>query len=229
MSRNNADRGQAFPIYIVMVAGLLFVAFAFFAVGQASATRNGAQGAADAAALAAAQDARDGLGPPFLAALQSPNGLDEFLRDYRYGPVPCVQAQRLAAANDSDVVGGFPGHGGCSWDYGYLQDKVTAEVKTRYTVGSSVIPGTATKHATADATAVIEFRCTWKAKDAPSTDPGADDDGGDKGDKGDEGDKPDLPMLTFDCDGRDGIDIDPTDPQPWAELGKALFAVHLID
>ncbi|MEV7399288.1 pilus assembly protein TadG-related protein [Streptomyces sp. NPDC091267] len=224
LSRNNADRGQAFPIYIVMVAGLLFVAFAFFAVGQASATRNGAQGAADAAALAAAQDARDGLGAPFLAALQTPNGLDEFLRDYRYGPAPCYQAQRLAGDNRSDLVGGYPG--GCHWDYGYLQDKVTAEVETRYTVGSSVIPGTATKHATADATAVIEFRCTWKVKDAPSTDPGSDDD---EGDKGDEGDKPDLPVLTFDCDGRDGLDIDPTDPQPWAELGKALFAVHLID
>ncbi|MFF1922399.1 pilus assembly protein TadG-related protein [Streptomyces sp. NPDC058221] len=225
LSRKSADRGQAFPIYIVMVAGLLFVAFAFFAVGQASATRNGAQGAADAAALAAAQDARDGLGPPFLAALQN-NALDEFLRDYRYGPIPCVQAQRLASDNRADLTRDGLGRSGCSWDIGYLQDKVTAEVKTRYTVGSSVIPGTAKKHATAHATAVIEFRCSWKAKDAPGTGSGSDDDEGEKGDKGD---KPDLPVLTFDCDGRDGVDIDPADPQPWAELGKTLFAVHLID
>lgn len=209
----------------MMVAGLLFVAFAFFAVGQASATRNGAQGAADAAALAGAQDARDRLGPPFLAALQSPNGLDEFLRDYRYGEAPCFQAKRLADHNRSDIFDDFPRKRGCAWDYGYLQDKFTANVKTRYTVGSSVIPGTGTEHVIADATAVIEFRCTLRAKDAPSTEPGPDDDEGDKGDKGE---KREVPMLTFDC-GRDGIDIDPADPQPWAELSRALFAVHLID
>lgn len=62
-AKPRGDAGQAFPIYVVMVAGLLFLAFAFFAVGKASATRNEAQGAADAAALAAAQDARDTLGP----------------------------------------------------------------------------------------------------------------------------------------------------------------------
>ncbi|WP_194292244.1 pilus assembly protein TadG-related protein [Streptomyces jumonjinensis] len=37
-----------------MVAGLLFLALAFFAVGQAGASRNGTQSGADAAALAAA-------------------------------------------------------------------------------------------------------------------------------------------------------------------------------
>lgn len=221
LSCSRRDRGQAFPIYIMMVAGLLFVAFAFFAVGQASATRNGAQGAADAAALAAAQDARDGLGPPFLAALQN-NALDEFLRDYRYGEVPCLRAKRLAIDNRADIVDDYPRRRGCSWDYGYLQDKFTAHIKTRYTVGSSVIPGTAKEHVTADATAVIEFRCTWKAKDAPNTDPGSGDDEGDKGEK------PDVPLLAFDC-GHGGIDIDPTDPQPWTELSKTLFAVHLID
>lgn len=221
LSRSRRDRGQAFPIYIVMVAGLLFVAFAFFAVGQASATRNGAQGAADAAALAGAQDARDGLGPLFLVALQN-NTLDEFLRDYRYGDFPCSRAKRLADENRADIVDDYPRKRGCSWDYGYLQDKFTAHIKTRYTVGSSVIPGTGKEHVTADATAVIEFRCTWKAKDPPSTGLGS---GGDEGDKGEESD---VPLLAFDC-GHGGIDIDPTDPQPWAQLGKMLFAVHLID
>ncbi|MER5633063.1 pilus assembly protein TadG-related protein [Streptomyces nitrosporeus] len=195
ISLRRADRGQAFPIYIMMVAGLLFVAFAFFAVGQASATRNGAQGAADAAALAAAQDARDKLGPPLFAALQSPQTFDRFLRDYRYGYDSCPHAARLAAANGSDLQG-------CDWEYGYLRDRVTAQVRTQQPVGSSVIPGTEREYATADATAVIEFRCTWKAKEL---------------------------IFTFDCDTRSGIVIDPTDPQPWAELSKALFAVHLVD
>lgn len=178
-----------------MVAGLLFVAFAFFAVGQASATRNGAQGAADAAALAAAQDARDNLGVPLFAALESPQSFDQFLRDYRYGYDSCPHATRLAASNRSDLQE-------CSWEYGYLRDRVTAKVRTQQPVGSSVIPGTERKHATADATAVIEFRCTWKEKDL---------------------------IFTFDCDTRSGIVIDPTHPQPWAALSKALFAVHLVD
>jgi len=42
-----------------VIAGLLFLAFAFFAVAQAGTVRNGGQSAADAAALAAAQDDRD--------------------------------------------------------------------------------------------------------------------------------------------------------------------------
>ncbi|MEK8172388.1 hypothetical protein NKH77_33525 [Streptomyces sp. M19] len=37
--RRAQDAGQAFPIYITAVAGLLFLALAFFAVGQAGATR----------------------------------------------------------------------------------------------------------------------------------------------------------------------------------------------
>jgi hypothetical protein len=41
--RRYGDAGQAFPIYIVVVGGLLFLAFAYFAVGQAAANRNGAQ------------------------------------------------------------------------------------------------------------------------------------------------------------------------------------------
>ncbi|MDF6044538.1 pilus assembly protein TadG-related protein [Streptomyces sp. JH14] len=206
-AKPRGDAGQAFPIYVVMVAGLLFLAFAFFAVGKASATRNGAQGAADAAALAAAQDARDGLGPPFISALMT-NTLDEFLRDYRFTPYPCVQAQRLASANRADLDALDPKNpGGCNWGYGYLQDKVTASVKTRYTIGDTVIPGTETRHATADATAVIEFRCGYKFK-------------GDPGDP-----------VNFKCDGRDGFSIDPTDfdQGSWAALSKAIFAVHLVD
>lgn len=63
------DAGQAFPIYIMMVAGLLFLALAFFAVGKASALRNEAQGAADASALAAGQSAREQFEAPFIEAL----------------------------------------------------------------------------------------------------------------------------------------------------------------
>jgi hypothetical protein len=63
------DAGQAFPIYITAVAGLLFLALALFAVGQAGATRNGGQTAADAAALGAAEDFRAQLRKGLLDAI----------------------------------------------------------------------------------------------------------------------------------------------------------------
>ncbi|MFF4162126.1 pilus assembly protein TadG-related protein [Streptomyces sp. NPDC001741] len=217
--RQRSDAGQAFPIYIVMVAGLLFLAFAFFAVGKASATRNGAQGAADAAALAAAQQARDEIGPAFLGALLLPGGLNDFFGDHYISGAPCNQAQRFAADNRADVVGG------CEWRSGYQRDEVTVRVKTRNTVGDTVIPGTESKHATAEATAVIEFRCSWKPAEKPDegTSPQPDE-------EKDEDDKEETPgPVTFDCDGRNRFEIDPLHPDPWAELGKALFAVHLIN
>lgn len=208
------DAGQAFPIYVVMVAGLLFLAFAFFAVGQASATRNGAQGAADAAALAAAQDARDGLTPPLLAALREPNGLNEFLATYEYFQAGRGQAMRLASDNRSDVTDFY-------WQSGYWQDKVTARIETRYTVGDSVIPGTENKRATATATAVIEFRCGPKVKDVPAPGPGGDD-------GADTGGEASLPIVTLVCDGKD-VPIDLGSSDPLAGLSKLIFAVHLID
>jgi hypothetical protein len=217
--RQRSDAGQAFPIYIVMVAGLLFLAFAFFAVGKASATRNGAQGAADAAALAAAQQARDEMGPAFLGALLLPDGLNDFFGDHYISGAPCGQAQRFAADNRADVVGG------CAWDSGYQRDEVTIKVKTRNTVGDTLIPGTETKHATAEATAVIDFRCSWKPAKKPDKDTGPQP-GKDK----EKGEKEKTPgRITFDCDGRSQFEIDPLDPAPWSELGKTLFAVHLID
>ncbi|GHA80841.1 pilus assembly protein TadG-related protein [Streptomyces clavifer] len=215
----HTDRGQAFPIYIVMVAGLLFLAFAFFAVGKASATRNGAQGAADAAALAAAQQARDEIGPAFLGALLLPGGLNDFFGDHYISGEPCNQAQRFAADNRADVVDG------CDWESGFQRDEVTVKVKTRDAVGDTVIPGTETTHATAHATAVVEFRCTWKPVEEPDKDTGPQ-----QGEDKDEDDKEETPgPITFDCDGRNQFEIDPLDRNLWAELGKTLFAVHLID
>ncbi|RPK44503.1 pilus assembly protein TadG-related protein [Streptomyces sp. NBC_01260] len=220
-ARDRSDAGQAFPIYMMMVVGLLFLAFAFFAVGQASATRNGAQGAADAAALAAAQTARDGLGPPFLEALRTPDGLEEFLEFHQYGWDGCNEAQILASDNRSDLEGNDRVPRGCHWVPGYLQDKVTARVKTRYTVGDSLLPGTENEHATATATAVIKFRCS--SKPAPEVpDPGQGDD------KGKDGSKDTPGPVAFSCGGRN-VTIDLSDSDPLAGLMKLLFAVHLID
>lgn len=215
-TRQRGEAGQAFPIYIVMVAGLLFLAFAFFAVGQASAARNGAQGAADAAALAAAQEARDDLGVSFLQALREPDGLNGFLSGYQYFDAGHSEAARLAAMNRSDLTDFY-------WRPGYWQDKVTAKVVTRYTVGSSVIPSTKDRHATASATAAVDFRCNPKPAPEPP-DPGQ----GEDDDKGKDGSKETPGPFEFSCDGRPVI-IDLSDGDPLAGLSKLIFAVHLID
>ncbi|MFE3737620.1 pilus assembly protein TadG-related protein [Streptomyces sp. NPDC059134] len=218
-----SDRGQAFPIYIVMVAGLLFVAFAFFTVGKASAVRNGAQGAADAAALAAAQEARDEMGTGFLEALLLPGGLDDFFKgDKFFGRGPCAAARELAGENRSTVTA-------CDPRLGFLRDEITVKVRTDYTVGKSVIPGTERKHATAESTAVVEFRCSLPEKEP---DVGASpDDGASPGEGEDPGDEAaDKPKpIEFSCDGGSDVIIDPSEPGLWDTLSRTLFAVHLVD
>ncbi|MGW8488450.1 pilus assembly protein TadG-related protein [Streptomyces sp. NPDC055886] len=194
------DRGQAFPIYVMMVAGLLFLALAFFAVGKASALRNGSQGAADAAALAAAQQARTNFGPGFYASLLG-NALDIFL--VKPFVAPCSEAQRLASANDADKEL-------CYATPGYLRDRITVEVEGRKPVDSPVLPGSQNKKAKAKATALIEFRCpNPKVVDANS-------DG--------------VPELfTFTCRNGEIIAIAPASPPPWESVSRTLFDVRLVD
>lgn len=108
-------------------------------------------------------------------------------------------AAQLAAENDAEVVGGpddtevngFPGY--------------RVEVRTRYTVGDTIIPGTENDKARAHATAVIEPRCDLPS-DADGTKP-----------------------VQLRCGDRQ-IDIDPDDfdltDLPDASL---LFSVHLAD
>ncbi|UGY95201.1 pilus assembly protein TadG-related protein [Streptomyces gobiensis] len=196
-------------MYIVMVASLLFLAFAFFAVGQASATRNGAQGAADAAALAAAKDARGQLRSGFINAIGNPASWQGWLNGQGFLTASaCSAADRLADANDADVLD-------CArqdWpDRGF-----TVEIETRYTVGRSVIPGTENKKATAEATAVIEPRCRFKE------DEDADED-------------EENPRFEFRCDGGKRWIIDPGDEDfdPWKRgvlpSVADLFSVRLDD
>ncbi|WP_073215382.1 pilus assembly protein TadG-related protein [Streptomyces sp. NBRC 110465] len=195
-----SDRGQAFPIYIMMVAGLLFLALAFFAVGKASALRNGSQGAADAAALAAAQKARDDFGTGFYASLHA-NMLDLFL-DLDFA-APCYEADRLAAANDARRQSCYPSGG-------YLRDLITVEVEGLKSVDSSVLPGSENKKAKAKATALIEFRCpNPKAVDANS-------DGI-------------IELFIFTCRNGKILKIAPAGPPPWGSVSRTLFDVRLVD
>ncbi|MGW5475919.1 pilus assembly protein TadG-related protein [Streptomyces sp. NPDC004008] len=198
-SRPLHDRGQTLPIYIWLTGILLFAAIAFFVFAQAASARNGAQSAADAAALAAAQDSRDELMTRLQEAIGQDDDWTKWLlgRDLQ-GTGARAAADRLASDNDSTVeafgpttVNGFPGY------------RVT--IQTRYTVGKSIIPGTATRRATAEAVAVIQPRCTVPSDADPK--------------------KP----VHLDCDGG-SVDIDPehfhSDDLPDASV---LFSVHLAE
>jgi hypothetical protein len=200
--RKYGDAGQAFPIYITVVAGLLFLAFAYLAVGQAAATRNGAQTAADAAALAAAQDRRDQLAGKWLENVLNPGLWDDIFDGEVQGLDPsCWRADQLADDNDAHVV-----DGGCVANW-YPELGYTVDVKTNDPVGDSIVPGTETTYATATAKAVIKPRCTFPPPDK------------------DNGNDEDLPQLN--CRNKNW-DLDPEDlsnlPGP-----EDLFDVHLAD
>ncbi|WP_328879590.1 pilus assembly protein TadG-related protein [Streptomyces sp. NBC_00299] len=200
--RTFGDAGQAFPIYITVVGGLLFLAFAYLAVGQAAANRNGAQTAADAAALAAAQESRDQLAGNWLEVVGDPTKWQEILDGDTELVDGCWRAYELAAQNDADVQGC-----GSAEPLGY-----TVDVETNKSVGDSIVPGTEDFKSTASATAVIEPRCTF---DLP----------GEGGDDGDGNDTLPLPQLT--CDDTDW-DVDPEDPTT-LPAPEDLFDVHLAD
>ncbi|MET9501051.1 pilus assembly protein TadG-related protein [Streptomyces sp. NPDC006622] len=141
----------------MVVAGLLFLAFAYFAVGQAAVNRNGAQTAADAAALAAAQETRDGLADLWMKDVLDPAKWRDIFNGDGVGLTdPCWRARELAAQNDATVD---------LCDPEGLRFQVT--VQANKTAGDSVIPATSTTKAHADAVAVIEPLCTF---DTPGAD-----------------------------------------------------------
>ncbi|MFF3540960.1 pilus assembly protein TadG-related protein [Streptomyces platensis] len=218
------DEGQAFPLYIVAVGGLLFLALAFFAVGQAAATRNGAQTAADAAALAAGQKYRELLRKSVLDGLRDgsyrtdPTAWKELLNG-RGAPsgAACESAGWFAGRNGAELSG--PRCTPDSWPTSFA-----VQVTTRNPVGDSVIPATSNKHASAEAKSVVGPRCTL--------DPAQEDTGGADGEDGtdDEGGKggkdEDAPApVEITCDGTRWT----LDPRHLTELPDAadLFSVRL--
>ncbi|MEU3083438.1 pilus assembly protein TadG-related protein [Streptomyces albidoflavus] len=148
------DRGQALPLFVWVAGAVLFAAFAFFAFAQAAVARNGAQSAADAAALAAAQDERAELIEGLVEAIieQDDSWLDWLNAEGSVGAGAEDAAVRLASENDSQVTG----FNRVAID-GNPASRV--EVRTRFSVGETVIPGTESQHARAKAIAVIVPRC----------------------------------------------------------------------
>ncbi|WP_420709284.1 pilus assembly protein TadG-related protein [Streptomyces sp. NRRL B-3648] len=149
------DAGQAFPIYLTVVAGLLFLALAYFAVGQGAVNRSGAQTAADAAVLAAAQDAREQLTDEWVKVLLDPTKWQQIFQGEAQIGDPCWRAEQLAARNDAQL-------NTCN-SPALLKYRV--DVKTNKSVGRSVVPGTESVKSIASATAVIEPLCTFELPD----------------------------------------------------------------
>ncbi|MFG2749431.1 pilus assembly protein TadG-related protein [Streptomyces xanthophaeus] len=196
------DRGQAFPIYIVVVAGLLFAALAFFAFGQAAIVRSNAQKAADAAALAAARDARDTLLVGFNPAEFKETDWKDLLDGRLFDPtMGCASATTFAEANGAEVtcVANLP--------------RFTVTATTTRTVGSSVVPGVSDRKGSATAAAVIRPRCQLSLPDEGNEVPP------------DEGK---TTAIDFTCAGADPIHLDPLHPPTWATLARSLFSVSLV-
>ncbi|WP_123457467.1 pilus assembly protein TadG-related protein [Streptomyces sp. PanSC19] len=150
----SGDEGQAFPVYVAVIAGLLFLAFAYFLVGQAALTRNGAQTAADAAALAAAQDAREQLRDGWNEVILNPGQWDRFLQGEAYiRASACQEAEEFAARNGATLN-----------ECGPLS---TGEHGFKVTVRTT---GRESHQATASAEAVLEPLCTFDAPE-PTSDP----------------------------------------------------------
>ncbi|MFD7228644.1 pilus assembly protein TadG-related protein [Streptomyces sp. NPDC059881] len=160
MLRVAREKGQAAPAYVTVVAGLLFLALAFFAVGQAGATRNGTQTAADAAALAAAKESRDKFRLELLAAPNPAILAAVFNLGLMGSAWGCHAAFPMAQKNNA-VVDMAKG-GGCSpafngrWGF-------TVHTKSQKPVGDTVLPGTEGENGkgTAQATAELESRCVY--------------------------------------------------------------------
>lgn len=141
------------------MAAFLFLAFAYFAVGQATVARNGAQTAADAAALGAALEARDSIRDEFLAALEG--GDVDALKELVAGDTindagACAAAGGYADDNHADVTSCPGANVPLSYSVG---------IQAQGSVGKSVIEGTDTVFATAHATAVIDPLCVFDHKD----------------------------------------------------------------
>lgn len=204
------DKGQAFPIYIVLVAGLLFAAFAFFVVGMAGTTRSNAQGAADAAALAAAREARDNvfLGLDLLAL--KPADWEKIVNgDLLDGTGACGAAVEFAALNNASA------------DCTAATPQFTVMVTTNDTVGKSVIPASGDMQGKATAKARIEPRCSLRSAPTPAPTPTPTS-------TPSPSPTPSGGTVTFECSGK-AVSLDPAKPGPLSQLARALFAVRLVD
>ncbi|MGI5349125.1 hypothetical protein ACQEU8_13150 [Streptomyces sp. CA-250714] len=214
-----------------MIAGLLFLAFAFFAVAQAGTVRNGGQTAADAAALGAAEDDRQQFFDGFLDALDDKDGWQDWLA--ATAPLTgngCGAAAHFADRNRADLLS-------CDLVTREGDDGYSVSIETRFDTGNTVVPGTDNKTAKATATAVIRPRCEaddtdsdtgGDSDDDPGSDTGgdSDDEAGEDSDSGADGDTA-AEEIQLTCDGEE-LTIDPEDEGRDLKPSD-LFSVVLVE
>ncbi|MEU7282576.1 pilus assembly protein TadG-related protein [Streptomyces sp. NPDC045431] len=204
-----SESGQAAPLYITAVAGLLFLALVFFAFGQADVTRNGTQSAAEAAALAAAKESRDRFADDFLMSILDPDYLEAVFNGDVIGTANgCQAAGRYAVQNKAEMQE-------CHWVSGGRWG-FTVKVQSQDSMGTSIVEGTDNKHAVTQATALVEPRCAFERNDQ-----------GDKPDDGDVGEGAAQPVSPGElvCDGGTW-DIDPENLKLLPDIAD-LFTVRL--
>ncbi|MFD3916011.1 pilus assembly protein TadG-related protein [Streptomyces sp. NPDC058603] len=224
--KRSREAGQAAPIYITMVAGLLFLALALFAVGQAGAKHSGAQSAADAAALAAAQESRDDfVSLKVLDNLLNPAFLDDIFNGNPMGTdIGCQAAARFADRNEAVLVTDDENNGcaplGDRWGF-------EVHVRTQKPMGATILPGTADKKAEAWASAVVESRCTFEPAEDEENPPADGDES--PPDEDNPGDTEPVSPGSLRCDGGTMWEIDPEDLDDLDLLPDSadLFSVRL--
>lgn len=173
-----------------MVTGLLAITLVLFVFAQAAFLRNKGQSAADAAALAAAMEARDRLYEDFLEALDGEGDLGDVLAgeglDAGDDEAACEAAAELAGSNDADVASCGPIGGGAGY---------TVAIVTQDTLGDTAVPGTENQKANAGATAVFEGRCEVEDEGDDEVELSCDDDEELSFDPGDEDELPEAREL----------------------------------
>ncbi len=201
------------------VVGLLFVALVYLALGQADIKRNGTQTAADAAALAAAQESRDELDlADFLDDLEAL--FDGQLSGAANG---CAAAELFAAKNDATATCARLTDG--RWGF-------TVTATSREPMGDSIVSGTASERARATATAVVEPRCTFTPAEPETPPEDAEDppegegEGEDEGSTEEEAEEPPSPG-TLTCEDGDWT-VDPQDLDLFPDMAE-LFTVRLAE
>ncbi|MFD8010893.1 hypothetical protein [Streptomyces sp. NPDC058955] len=186
---------------MAVVAGLLFLAFVYFAVGQAAVLRNGGQTAADAAALGAAQDAREQLRDSWLDVMGDTSQWQPFLQGREYDEDrACQRAMAFASLNDAELLP----EDCVPVDFGF-----SVTVQTVDTVGDSIVPGADEQRATATASAVVEPLCSFEPPE-PGTDPPTEPDPS-SSPPGEPEEEDPGPIKGLICDG-EAWEIDPEDP-----------------
>ncbi|MCX5142542.1 pilus assembly protein TadG-related protein [Streptomyces sp. NBC_00338] len=150
-----SEAGQAAPLYITAVTGLLFLALIFFAFGEADVKRSGAQTAADSSALALAKESRSLMELDLKAHITDRAFyISAFNLPFLQGYTICPKAAGFAASNGASLEGCDGPTVKGRWGF-------HVAVRSNKPVTANLVPGAKGKRARTKATAIVESRCKF--------------------------------------------------------------------